>query len=51
VREGGLMRARGVAMRAASPGDRSEIGRHERIVEIQRSRLLAAAVSAVDELG
>jgi AcrR family transcriptional regulator len=32
-------------------GDRSEIGQHEQIVEIQRSRLLAAAVVAVDELG
>ncbi len=40
------MPARAVAMRAPSPG-----ASHEQIVEIQRSRLLAAAVSAVDELG
>ena len=32
-------------------GDRSELVQREQIVEIQRSRLLAAAVSAVDELG
>jgi AcrR family transcriptional regulator len=35
----------------AAGGDRSEIGRRAQIVEIQRSRLLAAAVKAVDELG
>jgi AcrR family transcriptional regulator len=44
--EGVLMPARAVAMRAPSTG-----ASHERIVGIQRSRLLAAAVSAVDELG
>ncbi len=31
--------------------DRSQAGQHERFVEIQRARLLAAAVRAVDELG
>ncbi len=31
--------------------DRSQGGQHERFVEIQRARLLAAAVRAVDELG
>ncbi len=35
----------------AGVGDRSEIGQHEQIVELQRSRLLAAAVVAVDEFG
>ncbi len=40
------MPARAVAVRASSPG-----ASHEQIVEIQRSRLLAAAVAAVDELG
>ncbi len=40
------MPARALTMRAPSPGVS-----HEQIVEIQRSRLLAAAVSAVDELG
>ncbi len=40
------MPARAVTVRAPSPGVS-----HEQIVEIQRSRLLAAAVSAVDELG
>ncbi len=40
------MPARAVRMRAQGGG-----ATHEQIVEIQRSRLLAAAVSAVDELG
>ncbi len=40
------MPARAVAVRAPSPG-----ATHEQIIEIQRSRLLAAAVVAVDELG
>ncbi len=40
------MSARAVAVRAPSVG-----ASHEQIVEIQRSRLLAAAVSAVDGLG
>jgi AcrR family transcriptional regulator len=40
------MPARAVAMRAPSMG-----ASHEQLVEIQRSRLLAAAVVAVDELG
>ncbi len=40
------MSARAVTMRAASSG-----ASHEQIVEIQRSRLLAAAVCAIDELG
>ena len=31
--------------------DRLRVGQHERFVEIQRARLLAAAVRAVDELG
>ncbi len=31
--------------------DRSQVAQHERFVEIQRARLLAAAVRAVDELG
>ena len=31
--------------------DRAQTGQHERFVEIQRARLLAAAVRAVDELG
>jgi AcrR family transcriptional regulator len=38
-------------MPAVGVGGRSEVVQHEQIVEIQRSRLLAAAVSAVDELG
>ncbi len=32
-------------------GERSKSGHHSRIHEIQRSRLLAAAIAAVDELG
>ncbi len=40
------MPERGVTVRAPSPG-----ASHEQIVEIQRSRLLAAAVAAVDEFG
>ena len=40
--------ARSVGSRAR---DRSQTGQHERFVEIQRARLLAAAVRAVDELG
>ncbi len=40
------MPARAVAVRAPSPG-----ATHEQIIEIQRSRLFAAAVGAVDELG
>ncbi len=39
------------AVRVPDGGDRSEIVQHEQIIEIQRSRLLAAAVVAVDELG
>ncbi len=35
----------------AGGGERSGFGQYEQIVEIQRSRLLAAAVVAVDELG
>ncbi len=35
----------------AGGGERSEIGQHSQLAEIQRSRLLAAAVAAVDELG
>ncbi len=42
---------RPAAVRVAGGGERSGIGQHEQIVEIQRSRLLAAAVVAVDELG
>ena len=53
------MPARAVARRGGRPvaasvpggGERSGLGRHGQIVEIQRSRLLAAAVAAVDELG
>jgi AcrR family transcriptional regulator len=40
------MPARAVAVRAPSTG-----ATHQQIIEIQRSRLLAAAVAAVDELG
>ena len=36
---------------AVGVGGRSEVVQHEQIVEIQRLRLLAAAVAAVDELG
>ena len=44
---------RPVARSTAAPAsaERSELGRHGQIVEIQRSRLLAAAVAAVDEVG
>ncbi len=47
------MSARGEASVAAglAGGERSGIGRHGQIAEIQRSRLLAAAVAAIDELG
>jgi AcrR family transcriptional regulator/DNA-binding MarR family transcriptional regulator len=48
---GGGVRRR-AALGGPAPGaGRSAIGRQEQIIEIQRSRLLAAAVSAVDELG
>ena len=39
------------AVSVPGAGGRSGIVQHEQIVEIQRSRLLAAAVTAVDELG
>ncbi len=48
------MSARGAASVVAAGlagGGRPEIGRHGQIAEIQRSRLLAAAVAAIDELG
>jgi AcrR family transcriptional regulator len=51
ARRGGRWPVARPAASAAGVGDRSEIVQHEQIVEIQRSRLLAAAVSAVDELG
>ena len=35
----------------AGGGNRAETGPHRQIVEIQRARLLAAAVGAIDELG
>jgi AcrR family transcriptional regulator len=45
------MPAGAVLRRGAHGGERSEIGQHSQISEIQRSRLLAAAIAAVDELG
>jgi AcrR family transcriptional regulator len=50
ARRGGRRPAARLAAPTAGVGGRSEIVQHEQIVEIQRSRLLAAAVSAVDEL-
>ena len=57
-RGGPVSRARGGARRsgvarvpAAGGGDRAGVGQREQVDEIQRSRLLAAAVVAVDELG
>ena len=44
------MLARAV-LHAPRPGGRSEVAQHRQVVEIQRSRLLAAAVAVVDELG
>ena len=56
-RGGSVSRARGGARRSgvarvpAVGGDRAGVGQREQVDEIQRSRLLAAAVVAVDELG
>ena len=51
ARRDGRWSAARPAASAVGVGDRSEIIQHEQIVEMQRSRLLAAAVVAVDELG
>ena len=56
-RGGPVSRARGGARRSGVTrvpvvgGDRAGVGQREQVDEIQRSRLLAAAVVAVDELG
>jgi AcrR family transcriptional regulator len=57
-RGGSVSRARGSARRsgatsvpAVGGGDPAGVGQREQVDEIQRSRLLAAAVVAVDELG
>ncbi len=48
---GGVRRSGATPARAVGGGDRAGVGQREQIVKIQRSRLLAAAVVAVDELG
>jgi AcrR family transcriptional regulator len=51
-RAGRGVRRSGVApVSAVGGGDRAGVGQREQVGEIQRSRLLAAAVVAVDELG
>ncbi len=46
-----MSRGPGARRRPSGGADRSQIGQHPRLVEIQRVRLLVAAVRAVDELG
>ncbi len=48
---GGVRRSGATPVPAVGGGDRAGVGQREQIVEIQRSRLLAAAVVTVDELG
>ena len=48
---GGVRRSGVARVPAVSGGDRAGIGQREQVGEIQRLRLLAAAVVAVDELG